>query len=221
MKVYNGSTGNRLSILSNMNKLTETDIADRLSKSYNNSINNPYPSGFLTGTIRPAAVLIPLLKKRQAWHLLFIRRTENQGDPHGGQVAFPGGASDPDDDQAERTALREAQEEIGLDPKDVKILGRLNDFLTITGYRVTPVIGLIPWPYVFKPAWNEVSRIFTIPLNWLNDPSNLEVKKRELPEPFQSIPVNFYKPYQGEVLWGASAGFTIELLKILRLSNSN
>ena len=86
---------------------------------------------------------------------------------HSGQVAFPGGRADPEDTDPEQTALREAYEEIGLRPSDVHLLGRLQDYLTITNYQVTPVVGVIPWPYDLHPAEEEVSRVFAIPLDWL------------------------------------------------------
>lgn len=202
-------------MVEHINNLTEDKIVERLTKAQNASITNPYPPGLLADPLRPAAVLIPLLCKENNWHVLLIRRTTNQYDPHSGQVAFPGGASDPTDSTPEATALREAREEIGLNPKNVIILGRLNDFLTITSYRVTPIIARIPWPYTVIPAQNEVSRVFTIPLAWLADPANYEIKDRGLPPPYDPIQVVYYKPYHGEVLWGASARFTMGLLDIL------
>lgn len=177
---------------------------------------SPYPSALLPGVPRPAAVLIPMLRKADGWHVLFTRRNATLAE-HSGQVAFPGGRSDPEDYSPEATALREANEEIGVDPKDVHILGRLNDFLTITNYRVTPVVGVIPWPYPIRPAEIEVSRVFTIPLFWLADPANSEEKQRQLPQPYGSLSVYYFQPYDGEVLWGASARFTITLLKHLDL----
>jgi 8-oxo-dGTP pyrophosphatase MutT (NUDIX family) len=143
---------------------------------------------------------------------LYIRRTANAQDPHGGQVAFPGGAADPTDANLEETALREAFEEIGLHPVDVKILGRLIDFVTVTSYQVTPIVGVIPWPYPLSLAADEVSRVFTIPLDWLADPANREERLRSLPEPFKPIHVIYFSPYDGEILWGASARFTTELI---------
>lgn len=122
---------------------------------------------------------------------------------------------DPEDGDAETTALREAWEEIGVLPVDVDILGRLPRFLTITNYLVTPVVGQIPWPYDFKPAADEVSRIFTIPLDWLADPANREVRQRSLPPPFGAISVIYYQMYDGEILWGASARFTLTLVNTL------
>jgi len=203
--------------------LTANEIAERLHQAQSSLTDeapypeSSYPSELLPDAPRPAAVLIPLLKQEGQWHILYTRRNATLAE-HSGQVAFPGGRSDPEDRSPEMTALREAQEEIGLQSADVSILGRLNDFLTITNYRVTPVIGLIPWPYQLQLASGEVSRAFTIPLEWLADPSNFEELQRSLPPPYGTVSVIYYQPYDGEILWGASARFTLTLIKNLRLN---
>jgi 8-oxo-dGTP pyrophosphatase MutT (NUDIX family) len=163
---------------------------------------------------RAAAVLIPLQEIDQEWHVVFTRRTNSLPD-HSGQVAFPGGRMDPEDETPEATALREAREEIGLDPASVRVLGRIDSFITITNFCVTPVVGVIPWPVEFRPAQEEVSRVFTMPLAWLADKENVEITERVLPEPFSPIPVIYFKKYDGEVLWGVSAQITLNLLEIL------
>jgi 8-oxo-dGTP pyrophosphatase MutT (NUDIX family) len=167
---------------------------------------------------RPAAVLIPFLKVENGWHLLFIRRTAIPKDRHSGQVAFPGGRCDPTDSTVEKAALREAQEEVGINPRDVHILGRVRDMLTITNYRVTPIVGTIPWPYNFIPQSDEVARIFSIPINWLADPGNHEVRMRGLQISGQDIPVIYFQKFDGELLWGASARITLLLLEALGLA---
>jgi 8-oxo-dGTP pyrophosphatase MutT (NUDIX family) len=200
--------------------LTEAEIARRLARAA--QVENPHPHlefpalpQMLSGPPKPAAVLAPLLRANGEWRMLFTRR--NSGLPeHSGQVAFPGGRADPEDPSPEHTALREAFEEIGLDPADVRVLGRTSQYLTITNYMITPVIGIIPWPYLLRPAAEEVSRVFTIPLSWLADPANHEERRRELPTPFGSATVIYFEPYDGEVLWGASARITLNLLRILK-----
>lgn len=180
---------------------------------------SPCPPALFNAPPRPAAVLVPLLQQPDGWHLLFIRRTQNPHDRHGGQVAFPGGRCDPDDPDAEAAALREAEEEIGLRPEDVTLLGRLRPMITITNYRVTPVVGVMPWPYPLQAQPEEVSRIFTIPLAWLADSTNRRVEWRHLDPPLNPIPVIYFRPYDGETLWGASALITLLLLETLGLAH--
>jgi 8-oxo-dGTP pyrophosphatase MutT (NUDIX family) len=98
--------------------------------------------------LRRAAVLVPFLWLHEQWHLLFTRRTDTV-QSHKGQVSFPGGAADAEDSSPEHTAVRETHEEIGLQPQDITILGRLQDLPTVTNYLVTPVVAHIPWPVVF------------------------------------------------------------------------
>jgi 8-oxo-dGTP pyrophosphatase MutT (NUDIX family) len=171
-------------------------------------------SGIFSEPPRPAAVLIPFVKIENEWHILFTRRTNNLPE-HSGQVAFPGGRADQEDSSPEETALREAYEEIGLPPESVRILGRMKSFATITNYHVTPVVGLAPWPFSLRLARIEVSRVFTIPWTWLANPANYEIKERSLPVPGEPIPVIYFKPYDGEVLWGVSAYIVLNLLEIL------
>ncbi|MGD2158592.1 MAG: CoA pyrophosphatase [Anaerolineales bacterium] len=200
--------------------ITEEEIITCLVQAYdrNKPPYSPYPPGILNGATQRAAVLIPMLNDGSGWQILYIRRTENKNDRHGGQVAFPGGRCDPNDPDPEGCALREAHEEVGILPTDVRILGRLNDLMTITNYQVAPIVGAIPWPYKLKIQIEEVSRAFTIPLTWLADPKNREVKKRYLPEGGESISVTYFQPYDSEVLWGASARITLFFLRALRLT---
>jgi 8-oxo-dGTP pyrophosphatase MutT (NUDIX family) len=141
-------------------------------------------------------------------------------DPHSGQVAFPGGRGNPDDSDAIQTALREAREEVGIQPDDVRVLGQVRPMVTITNYRVTPIVGAIPWPYALTPQAEEVARIFTIPLAWLADPANQSVQMHGLQFLGQDVPVIYFKKYQGELLWGASARMAVLLLEALGLTSS-
>jgi 8-oxo-dGTP pyrophosphatase MutT (NUDIX family) len=200
--------------------LTPQEIATRIAEAGQTGPQIPYQEfprlqELLPGKPRPAAVLIPLMRVGNAWQVLYTRRNANLPE-HSGQVAFPGGRSDPGDSGPEMTALREANEEIGLAPQDVMVLGRLHDFVTITNYQVTPVVGVIPWPYHFHLAEEEVSRVFTIPLDWLAESSNYEESWRSLPPPYDPVQVIYYKEYDGEILWGASARFTQAFLNCLR-----
>ncbi|SRR5581483_1115014 len=162
--------------------------------------------------LKCAAVLVPLIWQDEQWHLLFTRRTDRV-ESHKGQVSFPGGACDEGESTPEQTALREAREEIGLDAAKVRVLGRLANMITITGFRVTPVVGVIEWPAVFKVGEHEVARIFTIPLSWLADKRN----RWEFNMLGRNRSLIAYHPYDGELLWGATARMTVDFLKVLDL----
>ncbi len=172
------------------------------------------PSQLLRGKPKPASVLIPFLQVDGDWNILFTRRTDTLVE-HSGQVAFPGGRAEPEDHTLEETALREAREEIGLDPGSVRILGRMDSFVTITNYVLTPIVGRIPWPFPITLEKEEVYRVFTIPLSWLANPANREYRPRPLPAPFPNIQVIYFHPYDGEILWGVSAQIMVNLLGIL------
>jgi 8-oxo-dGTP pyrophosphatase MutT (NUDIX family) len=195
--------------------LTEEEISKRLQDAFK---DNPSSDGFseveLTKETRLkcAAVLVPLVWHDEEWHLLYTRRTDTV-ESHKGQVSFPGGACDEGETTPEETALREAQEEIGLNPTDINVLGRLPNLITITYFRVTPVIGVLKWPAVFRVGEHEVARIFTIPLGWLSNPSNRW--QFEMPDRARSL-IAFH-PYDGELLWGATARMTVDFLNVLGL----
>ncbi|MGI8740002.1 MAG: NUDIX hydrolase [Gammaproteobacteria bacterium] len=176
-------------------------------------VENSGPADGCAVALRSAAVLIPMIETHAGWHLLFIRRAENCNDYHSGQVAFPGGRMEREDANPEATALRKAQEEMGIAPRDVDVLGRLSDLISTTNYRITPFVGVMPWPYPLRLAPAEVARAFTIPMQWLSDPDNREVYEHPLPS--GTVPVVRYRPYGGELLWGATARMTVSLLQAL------
>jgi len=150
-----------------------------------------------------------------AWHLLFIRRTEHEEDHHSGQVAFPGGGREPADTDAVATALREAKEEIGLDPGQVVLLGELRPMHTVSNFLVTPVVGEIPWPLQLTPDPAEVARVFSIPLAWLGDPANRRILTWPSPDHPEARDVIFYDEFDQELLWGVSARITVDFLAVL------
>ena len=162
----------------------------------------------------PAAVLVPLVLDGGHWQLLFTRRTENV-ETHRGQVSFPGGRVEAGDADPVAAALRETQEEIGVRTEDVRVLGRMDSLLTVTQYLITPVVGVLPWPYPLRPDPVEVAGVFQIPLDWLADPTHLERRTRPAIAGGPEVPVYSYAPYQGNVLWGASARITLDLLDLL------
>lgn len=186
----------------------EAEIASRLQAAQARTHTDGYAERE-AGAPKCAAVLVPLLRQDGEWHLLFTRRTDKV-ESHKNQVSFPGGACDKDETTPEQTALREAEEEIGLDPNHVRVLGRLSSMLTITSYLVTPVVGVIPWPTVFRPAQAEVARIFTMPLTWLAERSN----RWEFNLLGRDHSVIVYHPFDGEILWGATARMTVDFLEM-------
>lgn len=201
-----------------LNHLTPADIAA--------SLQAPSPSSYDVPSLanmayRDAGVLIPFLRIEQAWHLLFIRRPHYAGDMHSGQVAFAGGKHDPEDHTLIDTALREAYEELGIQPKDVNVLGQLRPHFSVSQFRITPIVATMPWPYILQPSPDEVAHSFTMPLNWLANPTNHQVHYKTLStlgnEP---IPVIYFEDYYGEVLWGATARMVLSLIECLNRQNA-
>ncbi len=165
---------------------------------------------------REAGVLMPLLRKQGSWHLLYIRRPESEQDHHSGQVAFAGGKREQGDADLLETALREAREEIGIEPTDVDVLGSLGRHHSVTRFSIMPVVGVIPWPYPLRANPSEVASIFTMPLAWLADPENLEITHRHVEGYDKPVPVAVFRRYAGELLWGATARMTISFIEQLR-----
>jgi 8-oxo-dGTP pyrophosphatase MutT (NUDIX family) len=143
--------------------------------------------------------------------VLFTQRTTTLKS-HSGQVSFPGGRAEPADPSAEFTALRETHEEIGLAPERVEVLGRLPDYRTRTGFRVTPVIGLIVPPLELAPDPREVAEVFEVPLAFLLEARNQQRHTRE----WQGQQVGYYVfEHGGRVIWGATAGMLVNLYRML------
>lgn len=204
-----------LYVLNNMTGITEEFIRNKLAESDRSQAET---DGYAEIPIHPdvhlkcAAVLVPLVFFQNEWHILYTRRTD-QVESHKGQVSFPGGACDEGETTPEETALREADEEIGIAPSDVRVIGRLSRMVTISKYRVTPVVGVIQFPYAFKTSGAEVARVFTMPLVWLANRNNYW--EFSLPGSDRSVIV--YHPFDGELLWGATARMTVNFLNILEL----
>jgi 8-oxo-dGTP pyrophosphatase MutT (NUDIX family) len=153
-------------------------------------------------TFREAAVLIGLRPHKDGSRIILTQRTANLRK-HAGQVAFPGGAIDPEDGSAEIAAMREAQEEIGLDPKHVEPLGILPDYLTSTGFRIKPVVALVSPAASFEINPEEVDAVFEVPLSYLMDTSNYKRESRV----WQGIERHYYTiTYDDRLIWGVTAG---------------
>jgi 8-oxo-dGTP pyrophosphatase MutT (NUDIX family) len=158
---------------------------------------------------RRAGVLVPLFVREGMLWILFTRRTETV-EHHRGQISFPGGAQEPDDEDLAATALRETREELGVRPEDARLLGPLSPIVTVTDFYVAPFVAAIPQPYVFAPAESEIAEIVEVPVSALRDPAVMEV--RFLPD--RDEPVLFYR-YGAHVIWGATAKILAELLEAL------
>jgi 8-oxo-dGTP pyrophosphatase MutT (NUDIX family) len=164
-------------------------------------------AGREAAAITAAAVLVPIVTHREALSVLFTQRTTHLKS-HAGQVSFPGGRAEPGDATPEFTALRETQEEIGLPPERAEIIARLPDYFTRTGYRVTPVVGLLTPPLALAPDPREVEEIFEVPLAFLLDPRNHRRETREI----QGRTVGYYvMQFEGRRIWGATAGMLMNL----------
>jgi 8-oxo-dGTP pyrophosphatase MutT (NUDIX family) len=152
-------------------------------------------------TLTCAAVLIPLLLKQGEWHVLVTQRTQDV-EHHKGQISFPGGVREPDDANLQATALRETFEEIGVPPEAVEVLGRLDDFETITHFVVTPFVGIIPHPFAYRLEAHEVQAVVEVPFSFLRDPAHLRTEPRENEGRLYEVLFWEYGPY---TIWGATA----------------
>jgi 8-oxo-dGTP pyrophosphatase MutT (NUDIX family) len=160
----------------------------------------------------PAAVLVGLVDRADGPALLLTQRTEHLRD-HAGQICFPGGRMEPGDESAAAAALREAEEEIGLDPARVSIIGQLPPYQTVTGFQIHPVVGWISPPFALRPDPFEVAEAFEVPLHFVLEPNN---HRRQS---YRRGPVTrgyYVLPYQGRFIWGATAGILVNLARVLR-----
>ena len=159
----------------------------------------------------PAAVLVPLVDRRGGLTVLLTERTEHLAD-HAGQISFPGGHIEPGDSDPEDAALRETEEETGLSRRRVEVLGRLDTYITRTGFTVTPVVAIAEPPLGLEPDPREVAAVFEVPLAFFLDAANHQLCKR----PFQGSNRQFYAmPYGDRYIWGATAGMLVNLYERL------
>ena len=160
--------------------------------------------------LRRAGVLVPLFVREAGLWTVVTRRTDSV-EHHRGQISFPGGSAEPEDATLYHTALRESQEELGIDPADVVPLGRLSPLVSVSSFYVEPFVAAIPQPYVFRPAEAEIAEVLDVRLADLLLPDALEKR----PCPGREEPVLFYK-YGEQVIWGMTARIVEELLTALR-----
>lgn len=163
----------------------------------------------------PAAVLVPLVLREDGPTVLLTQRTAHLAN-HAGQISFPGGRMEDSDASPEDAALRESAEEIGLAPDQVQLIGRLDDYVTVTHFRVTPVVGLVQPDFTLTLDAFEVAEAFEVPLSFLVNPANHQRHHRTTPVGHKRY---FYAiPYQDRYIWGATAGMLVNLSEVLRAS---
>jgi 8-oxo-dGTP pyrophosphatase MutT (NUDIX family) len=158
----------------------------------------------ITGeNLKASAVLIPLFYNQGQYYVLFTERSDEVVF-HKGQVCFPGGTREPSDSSLLKTALRESQEEIGLESGDIEILGELDDSITLTSnYVISPFVAFIPHPYPFKAEGREIREIFSVPLSFLMDEANFKQDA-------------YAYEYEGHLIWGATAGILRQFIDLLK-----
>jgi 8-oxo-dGTP pyrophosphatase MutT (NUDIX family) len=158
----------------------------------------------ITGqNLKASAVLVPIFRNQGQYHVLFTERSDEVVF-HKGQVCFPGGTQEPSDSSLVQTAIREAEEEIGLQAKDIEILGELDDMLTfVTNYVISPFVAFIPHPHSLKTNGREVKGTFSVPLSFLMDEANF---KRD----------SYAYEYEGHIIWGATARILRQLIDLLK-----
>ena len=171
-----------------------------------------HPATAVTDEQRDAAVLVPVITRGDAdgTHLLFTKRADHLGE-HPGQMSFPGGGREPSDEDLTATALREANEEIGLNPETAEIVGRLDDIRTITRYAVRPFVARIP-DNEYVPDEREVAEVAVLPIAALTDPTNYDSERRDHPH-YGDIRLHFFR-VDGYVVWGATARILVQFLEL-------
>ncbi|MFW5938044.1 MAG: NUDIX hydrolase [Halanaeroarchaeum sp.] len=160
---------------------------------------------------RDAAVLVPVIERPSGAHLLFIKRGDHLGE-HPGQMGFPGGGHEPSDANLRETAIREANEEVGLRREEIDFVGQLDDTRTTSRYAVTPFVARVP-DRVYHPDRREVSEVAILPVDELTDHENYEAERREHPR-YGDVLVHFFT-VDGYTVWGATGRMLVHFLELV------
>jgi len=164
-----------------------------------------------SAALRPAAVLVPLIERAHGMTVLLTQRTAHLS-AHAGQIAFPGGRIEREDADAVAAALRETEEEVGLPRELVSVIGRLDTYVTGTGFEITPIVGIVAPPPTLAIDPYEVAEAFEVPLAYILDRRNHNRTERESAGRTR---VFFVLPYEGRNIWGATAGILVNLAEVL------
>ncbi len=204
-------------------ELVATEIRERLAATameddpggvHLDTLARDWPTGLrqrLTANLKPAGVLIPIIDRPEGLSVLLTRRAAELKH-HAGQVSFPGGRMEPTDRDIQHTALRETHEEVGIHPEKVQVLGYLPPMPTITGFAVTPIVGLLESDVTVTIDVAEVERAFEVPLGFLLNPVNQQMSERE----FEGVKIPLAEfHFGGERIWGATASMVIALRQYL------
>lgn len=165
----------------------------------------------------PAAVLIPLFLKNDELYVLLTVRTDTV-EAHKGQISFPGGAREPGDTDMLATALRETEEEVGIIPDDVEVLGQLDQLISVTDFIITPFVGMIPYPYEFRPSEAEIAKLLQVPLSFFLDDRNRRIENKLYQG--REIPVYFFD-YNEHTVWGVTARILVGFLQLLKSADGD
>jgi len=157
-----------------------------------------------------AGVVIPVVEDSDGHSLVFTKRSDDL-EEHPGQMSFPGGGREPEDDDIQATALREANEEIGLHPSEATVIGRLDDIRTVTRYAVTPIVATVP-DREYRPDEYEVAEVAVLPVSGIVDPDNYENEHRDHPH-YGEIVIHYFH-VDGYTVWGATGRIVVQLLEL-------
>lgn len=162
-----------------------------------------------------SAGIMVLIFQKNGEDCILLQKRSNMVDSHKGEISFPGGKMDPEDETMLDTALRETHEEMGINPQDVEVLGALDQTATTTGFITSPFAGVIPYPYDFNPSEEEVAEVLEVPVSSLMDSANRRDEIRVAGGDLEYAPVF---AYDGHIIFGATARILHRFLQLLETS---